>query len=263
MSSAPQLPLLVFSDLDGTLIDHETYSAEAAFPALRRLREKGCGLILASSKTGAEIEHIRAELGWSDWPAIVENGAGLLPAGAAAADDRADYHALRSHLKAVPMLLRQHFRGFGDMTVDELARVTGLDPRAAERAKTRAFSEPGIWSGRDEEREQFLGTLAGTGITAREGGRFLTLSFGQTKAHQMAALVKHYRPARTVALGDAPNDTEMLQAADQGIIVLNPHRAALPRLPGEDTGKIMRTTETGPQGWNTVMLDHLASLNID
>ena len=263
MSSVPPLPLLVFSDLDGTLIDHETYGAAAASPALDMLRKKGCGLILASSKTGAEIAQIREDLGWSEWPAIVENGAGLLPAGSGATRDRSAYYSLLSHLNAMPIELRHHFRGFCDMTIGELVRITGLDPKAAERAQERAFSEPGIWSGTADERDQFLEALAAHGIAAREGGRFLTLSFGDTKAGQMAELISRFAPRHTVALGDAPNDREMLETADTGIIVLNPHRDPLPKLAGEETGQIRRTTDAGPKGWNTAMLDLLSSLDFD
>jgi mannosyl-3-phosphoglycerate phosphatase len=70
--------LIVFSDLDGTLLDHATYSWQAAVPALEALKERGIPLILASSKTSAEIAELRAETGFADCPAIVENGAGLL-----------------------------------------------------------------------------------------------------------------------------------------------------------------------------------------
>ena len=67
-------PLIVFTDLDGTLLDHETYSLEPARPALDRLASEGIPLILASSKTAAEIDRLRAEIGCADFPAIVENG---------------------------------------------------------------------------------------------------------------------------------------------------------------------------------------------
>ena len=43
--------LLVITDLDGTLLDHATYSWAAATPALDLLRTSEAGLILASSKT--------------------------------------------------------------------------------------------------------------------------------------------------------------------------------------------------------------------
>lgn len=263
MSNTRSPFLLVFSDLDGTLIDHDTYCAKAAEPALEKLRDNDCGLILASSKTGPEIARIRDDLGWSDWPAIVENGAGVLPPGAGGAHDSTEYVRLRDHLDALPIILRHQFRGFGDMTTAELSRITGLDQEAAMLAKMRAFSEPGLWSGTAQQRRDFLSGLAENGITAREGGRFLTLSFGQTKACRMAEMIERYSPRRTVALGDAPNDIEMIEAADTGIIVLNPNRAPLPHLPGEDTGQIRRTAATGPQGWNGAVLELLASLDLD
>ena len=50
----PSVPLLVFTDLDGMLIGHETYSWEAARPALNPLRTIGAGTVLASSKTAPE-----------------------------------------------------------------------------------------------------------------------------------------------------------------------------------------------------------------
>ena len=82
ISLEKDLPLIVFSDLDGTLLDHETYSWAAAEPALAALRAQGIPLVLASSKTALEIAPLRAAMGFSHCPAIVENGAGLLAAGA-------------------------------------------------------------------------------------------------------------------------------------------------------------------------------------
>lgn len=246
------LPLLVFSDLDGTLLDHATYRWDAAQPALDALAGRGAGLVLASSKTAPEIRVLQQALGITDWPAIVENGAGVL--GEAAPDTR-DYIAIRAALEAAPH--RDCYQGFGDLSVDEVAALTGLPPEDAARAKNRAFSEPGLWQGGAAEKQQFLDHLATKGIRAREGGRFLTLSMGQTKADQMAAIIARFNPARTLALGDAPNDVEMLQAADHGVIVANPHRPPLPHLPGEGAGRITRTALPGPSGWNAAVLSYL------
>ena len=48
--------IIVFTDLDGTLLHPRTYSFEAAMPALKLIKEKDVPLILCSSKTRAEIE---------------------------------------------------------------------------------------------------------------------------------------------------------------------------------------------------------------
>ncbi|MEQ8899428.1 MAG: HAD hydrolase family protein [Roseovarius sp.] len=239
--------ILIFSDLDGTLLGHDDYSWAPAKPALDALKARGCGVVLASSKTAAEIAPLRAEMGLGDWPAIVENGSGLLKPGDATGSDTDEtpYRDLRARLATLP----PGFRGFGDMGEAEVAEITGLPAPAAALARERRFSEPGLWTGTDAGLERFLQAAAAAGLSARRGGRFLTLSFGGTKAGRMDEIIDTYRPRHTVALGDAPNDTEMLQRADRGVIIRNDAAPPLPPLAGEADGRISRTTEQGPAGW--------------
>ncbi|MGJ8611248.1 MAG: HAD-IIB family hydrolase [Octadecabacter sp.] len=256
------MPLLVFTDLDGTLLSHSDYSWNAARPALERLANIGAGVVLASSKTAPEISELRQDIGLQHWSAIVENGAGVLGPHAQAAADFSVYAQLRAVLSDVSAHLRAMFRGFGDMDVAQVADLTGLSPSAATLAKQRGFSEPGVWSGTPQEKTQFLGEIAVHGVSAREGGRFLTLSFGGTKADQMAQIIADLHPRHTMALGDAPNDVEMLETADFGVIIANPHRAQLPMLKDETPDRIMRTTLAGPDGWNAAVQSHLARLEL-
>jgi mannosyl-3-phosphoglycerate phosphatase len=249
----PHPALIVFTDLDGTLLDHDSYSPAAAEPALAQLRAAGVPVVLATSKTAAEVAPLRERLGFAHVPAIVENGAGLLEPGTEAPPgDR--YKDLRGALDTLPADLRAGFEGFGDWAPEGIADRTGLPPEQAARAAKRKFSEPGLWTGSAADKERFLGALAARGITAREGGRFLTLSFGGTKAERMEEILARYGHPFSVALGDAPNDIEMLERADLGIIVANPHRAPLPPLRGEAEGRIRRTALPGPAGWNDAVL---------
>ncbi|MEM9392685.1 MAG: HAD-IIB family hydrolase [Pseudomonadota bacterium] len=247
-------PLIVFTDLDGTLLDHDTYSYEAARPALQNLARLGAPVILASSKTAAEIAPLREELRLSACPAIVENGAGVLEAASPPDEDSAVYGRLRQALAELPADIRRAYHGFGDMSVAEVADCTGLSLDKAALAKTRAFSEPGLWQGAADRLPGFLKALAQKGIAARQGGRFLTLSFGGTKADRMADILAQFGSPFSIALGDAPNDIEMLERADLGIVIANPHSAALPPLAGETAGRIRRSTKPGPDGWNTEVL---------
>lgn len=239
--------ILIFSDLDGTLLGHDDYSWAPAKPALDALKARGCGVILASSKTAAEIAPLRAEMGLGDWPAIVENGSGLLPPGDVSEDNSEDspYRDLRARVADLP----PGFRGFGDMDAAQVAKATGLPEPAAALAKQRRFSEPGLWTGTDDGLERFLNGAAAAGLSARRGGRFLTLSFGGTKAGRMDEIIDSYQPRHTIALGDAPNDTEMLERADFGVIIRNDAAPPLPPMAGEATGRIRRTAEEGPTGW--------------
>jgi len=244
-------PVVVFSDLDGTLLDHRSYSAEAARPALARLAALGAPVILSSSKTAAEMGPLRRALGLERWPAIVENGAGVLEAGRAADRPAAtEYLRLRGALARLPPHLRTPFRGFGDMSMGAIARATGLPAGEVPAAADRGHSEPGLWQGSEARRSEFIAALAEMGVTAREGGRFLTLSFGGTKADRMPGLAARFGTPLTLALGDAPNDREMIEAADIGVIVANPHGKGLPPLAGEAQGRIRRTRLSGPAGWN-------------
>ncbi|MCA0041939.1 HAD-IIB family hydrolase [Celeribacter litoreus] len=257
--SAPRL--IVFSDLDGTLLDHATYAWDAANEALDKMRELGIPLVLASSKTASEIADLRAQMGFEDVPAIVENGAGLLPAGAGAGADTSEHDAIRKALDELPAELRACYEGFSDWPVEAVADKTGLPLQQAEKAARRQFSEPGLWNGSDEDLAKFEALLGEKGIRARQGGRYLTLSFGATKADQMAAIISGFEPRPvTMALGDAPNDVEMIETADFGIVIRNTHGPGIPPLSGEDDGRIARTERPGPEGWNIAVLERIAQL---
>lgn len=248
-----QVRLIVFTDLDGTLLDHGDYSYSAALPALQALRAQGIPLILASSKTGAEIAPLHHALGLGEWPIIVENGAQRVIPGADM-DDRSIYERLRGALDELPAELRTCYRGFGDMTDAEVAGITGLPPEGAALARLRNFTEPGVWSGDEAGLSAFLSALDEKGIAARRGGRFLTLSYGGTKAQQMASIMADLGCDTAIALGDAPNDREMLETADYGVIIRNDHGPGIPALPGETTGTILRSEAPGPAGWNACVL---------
>ena len=53
---------ILFTDLDGSLLDNDTYSFDEARPALEALRLENIPVILVSGKTRAEIEPLRERL---------------------------------------------------------------------------------------------------------------------------------------------------------------------------------------------------------
>ena len=187
-SSAPTPSAIVFSDLDGTLLDHHSYGWDPARPMLARLAWMGIPVVLASSKTAAEMVPLRAAMGLAAAPLICENGAGVVASGANGLPGHEAYDRLRMILGTVPPALRHQFRGFGDLGEAGISAVTGLPPKDAALAATRAWSEPGVWDGSAEDETAFVAALGAHGVSARRGGRFLTLSFGGSKADRLAQI---------------------------------------------------------------------------
>lgn len=255
--------IIIFTDLDGTLLDHETYSYEAATEALDKLRQREIPLILASSKTAAEIAPLQKAIGFQHCEAIVENGAGTLEPYSAQTHSDEIYQNIISTINSLGADLRAQFQGFSDWSAAEISEQTGLSVKAAEKAKLRQFSEPGLWYGDEKEFAAFRAALLENNLSVQQGGRFLSISYGGSKALQMGKVLTHYQNQKqrvfSIALGDAPNDIEMIEAADRGIIILNREHDGIPDLQGEKIGTISRSSKPGPEGWNESILELLKS----
>lgn len=257
--------LIVFTDLDGTLLDHHSYSWRAAMPAVSRLCGHGIPLILNSSKTAAEISELQRTMGLRA-PFIVENGAAVvIPQGCLGNDDEEVVHFGASHEEVMRSLLVRrkegaHFRCFHDLSVDELVQLTGLSAHGAEQAKQRLGTEPLLWEGTDEELTDFRAALERDGLRLVQGGRFLHAMGCFDKADGARFLLERYRehfgdtPLVSIALGDSPNDQRMLEEADIPVVIrgVNSDQLELPA-----SSRPMRSLKPGPEGWNECVLNLL------
>ena len=100
---------VVFSDLDGTLLDESSYSFKDALPAVRLLQLRAIPLVLCSSKTRAEIEPCRLSL-HNRHPFISENGGGIfIPPGYFSAPFEAMISLYESLVGVSQLFQRQEF----------------------------------------------------------------------------------------------------------------------------------------------------------
>jgi mannosyl-3-phosphoglycerate phosphatase len=269
--------IVVFTDLDGTLLDTRAYTFDDAIPALQVLREKGIPLILCSSKTKTEIEQYRERLG-NDHPFISENGGGIfIPEGyfnLNSIDFPYDVQRRNGYskiglgagyedLRAVIVQLRREgfdVEGFGDMTDERVAEVTGLSLKEASMAKIRDSDEPFLFHGDEKNLPSLLHSIINKGYKYTQG-HFLHVLGDNDKGKAMSILIDLYREKIgelvSIAVGDSPNDTPMLGMADFPILVRKPDGSYDSRM---DTGNIIRAEGIGPHGWNKAVLKVLSMI---
>lgn len=239
---------VVFTDLDGTLLDHDTYSFEPALPALAELRARFIPVIFTTSKTRAETEMWRAMAGNSD-PFIVENGGAIV--------DPPEVIVLGTPYASLVAALREAsaesacpVRGFADSSAEAIAADTTLPLNQVHLAMLREYDEP--FTILDSSRESaLLAAIARRGFRHTRGGRFHHILGGNDKATAVARLIARYGRPRTIGIGDGLNDLDFLRLVDHPIVMPSAHAqnllAALPRA--------VLAPAPGPGGWSRAVLD--------
>jgi mannosyl-3-phosphoglycerate phosphatase len=262
--------ILIFTDLDGSLLDHGDYSFEEARPALEHVNGGGWPLIMVTSKTRPEVVHLQAQLGISQ-PFVVENGAGIFFPPSYAALSLPDpilteglylvrlgtsYDAVRRFLEELPPELS--VVGFGDMTEAEIQEATGFSPQRARMARAREFTEPFLPVDEDKASE-LMARAAARGLKIIRGGRFFHLvGDGQDKG-KAVTLVRDLFQAYwdeaciTIGLGDSLNDLPMLEVVEIPILIPNPHG----RPPDIGWDRLVRAPHPGSRGWGEALLEVL------
>jgi mannosyl-3-phosphoglycerate phosphatase len=261
------MPLVIVTDLDGTLLDHNTYAAGPAMRALDRAKRMGLPVVLCSSKTRAEIEAIRRRLGIAD-PFIPENGGAVVapedyfappPPGSVVAQGRVTLPLGRPYEEVVAVLRdaaaaeRVKVIGFSDMTVSEVAGDCGLPLLDAQLAKLRQYDEPFRLIGADETaRSRFLRFLRRRGVRVVSGGRY-DHAMGDIDKGKAVGVLRTLFAGRgdrvvMIGLGDGLNDLSMLLAVDRPVIVRNDQSGATARL-ARKVATALVTQASGPEGW--------------
>ncbi len=269
---------IVFTDLDGTLLDHETYSFAAALPAIEALQKHQIPIIPNTSKTAAEISVLQREIGLFD-ESVFENGGGMnVPkqaklysllnknASEFGAEDVGDsgyllsFGAERSQVIEIIQKIRQQY-GFNmvllsEMSAQDMSDYTGLDLADAELSLQRLSAEPVVWKDSEANKETFCELVLAAGFKTQMGGRFIHVQGQVTKATAMTQVVGMYQKLYpdneivSVALGDAPNDLDMLEHADISIVIANPHSESLKITRNQN---VFYEPKLGPEGWGAAM----------
>lgn len=261
---------LIFTDLDGTFLNHHNYSFDESFEALKKIREAEIPLIFTTSKTKAEVERLQEKVGIFE-PFIVENGAALfIPEGY----QGFDLSSLLNYEDKKMIVFGQSYatvlafydayketfmmRGFSDMSDGEVSELTGLSQMDLLLAKQRNFTEPFLLH--DESKLEELEILArGYELKITKGGRFYHLMGElQDKGIAVRETIELFQElykekVYSIGLGDSQNDEEMLNQVNMPILIQKYDKSYL----DTDIKNIQKSSYSGSKGWNEMVLKHV------
>jgi mannosyl-3-phosphoglycerate phosphatase len=256
---------IFFTDLDGTLIDHYTYSPEGALEGIELLKERGIPLVPVTSKTFDEVCEIMNLLNLRN-DFVFENGAGLgIYSGSGGFEFTLNSPEIDYLLGFVPMIsgfFGSDLNILNFVSAEELNRLTGLGLSRSELALKRKgsiFFIPRINPSPDEaEIEALNSSLAPEGVKITKGGRFYHLvSLNCGKGEGVKKIIEFYRVKYdrepvTAAAGDSLNDLDMLKVVDYSYVVKKPDTTWL-----KTDFPAIKTQGEGPYGFSEAVKDFL------
>lgn len=271
--------LLIFTDMDGSLLDHTTYSHAAADPLLEFLHVRNIPVIPVTSKTEAEVLFLRKALK-NQHPFIIENGAAVfIPKGyfdrqPKDTKDVGDYWVKefvkpRSHWQKLITQLDDDYSpfyiSFSQLGISGIMEMTGLEHEEAVRASQRGYGEPLVWKGSEHQKRVFSEQLKMKGAQVLQGGRFMHISGCSDKGLAAQWLNAQYQLTsathiETLAIGDSQNDVAMLEQAGIALLIRSPVQA-FPVIQRHE--KTYFSKKYGPEGWVDGVEKILHSLSIN
>lgn len=258
--------LVLFTDLDGTLIDHHTYATRESEGALRLLVDRSVPLVFCSSKTFAEQSNLQDQLGMRQ-PFIFENGSAIaIPEGFfpgklyTAAHRKAGYDiVVFAHADALDLgaTLQQigGFKGYKHASDAELSAATGLSGDALLRARERWFTETLISPLAGERMLEVANLLQAMGYSLSRGGRFFTVQSARVnKGKAVRWMMELFRQSFAqslvfAAIGDSPNDIPMLEVVDVPFLVQRPDQTWAE----VDIPQLIHIQAVGPTGFSAAV----------
>ena len=259
--------VLIFTDLDGSLLHRETFKFDNIKEYLRKLISNGIFIIPNTSKTEKEILEFNYQLG-SSLPYISENGAAIngldllnpdLPKELILSREKDDL--LNIFKNIVPLKLQNKCKWLSEMDKTNQSLIFGLKDKKLKMALDRKYTIPLIFKGSKNERNELSKIIKKDGLYLQEGGRVINLTDRTNKAKALRVFVRFYKKyhknVKTVAVGDNYNDLDMLKTSDFPCLVFN-DKFTLDEI---HINNLITTNKPSPEGWADVIKMALVKIN--
>jgi len=255
---------IIFSDLDGTFLNHKNYSYKNSLSAIKKIKDKKIPLIFCSSRVRTEIEPFYKKLKIKA-PFISENGGAIfIPKKFFNFKFKFDYIEknydvivfgkkyveLRKAFNEIKKETGFTIKGFGDFTIKELSKNAGISLSKAKLAKQREFTEPFII--KKGNLEKIKKKILKKGFKYTKGGRYHYIMGNNDKGKTVKTLLKLFKKQfgkiNSTSVGDGLNDLPMLLTTTKGYQVKNYKGKYNFYNP-----KIIRVNYIGPEGFTQVI----------
>lgn len=226
---------VVFSDLDGTLLD-KNYSFSKSKKAIKFLKNKKIPLILISSKTRAEIEIYRKKMKNKE-PFISENGGAIfIPKNyfdfKFKSKKKDNYFVIELGIpyKKLVEIMKKIDKKFGttsfyEMSAKEISNQIGLDLKEAKLAKKREYDV--VFRIDDKKnKNKIIKEIKKNGFNYTEGGNYFHFLGENNKGKAAKILIRMFKKQnkniKTFSFGDSKNDFPLLKSTDKSFLVKGP-----------------------------------------
>jgi mannosyl-3-phosphoglycerate phosphatase len=264
---------IIFTALQGALVDSGTQSWAAASEALAEVARHRVPLVISTTETRAQIEPLRRKIEHSH-PFITESGGGLfLPDGyfSLALEGAArvaryfcvpfgqPYAATSEALAEIAAAARAGVVGYSQMSARELAQNTSKSLREAELSRDREFSERFFFAGEvPAAATRFAEAARQRGWNAIPGEPFWELRSGNDQGRAVRYLMQLYRKSMrsrlsSVGIGSAVADLPLLLAVDHPVILPDSQGRLRPELIARLRNAVCGSLP-GAAGWNEEIL---------
>ena len=258
--------LIIFTDLDGSLLHRDTFQFSEIKDYLLYLISKGIQIIPNSSKTEKEILSFNQELG-ADLPYILENGSAIHGLNLLNINfpnkiilSREKNEILQIFNIKVPENLRNKCEFISEMSKKKQMEIFGLPGDKLKDAIERKFSIPLLFKGDKIDKNKMFKVLKKNSLTFQEGGRVINLCDNVNKVKSMNKVINFFKRiennVKVIAVGDSYNDLEMLRNSDIPCLVFNDQF----KLDQININNLIVSNKPSPEGWADVVKKALVKL---
>ncbi len=254
-----KLSILIFTDLDGTLLHRDTFKFDVIKNYIKDIISDRIYVIPNTSKTDREILSFNQKLGEA-LPYIAENGSAIkglnlinknLPKELILSKQKEELISIFEN--EVPENLKIKCKWLSKMNKESQLKVLGLPEDQLTNALDRKYTVPFIFNGNKNEKNELSKILKYKGLTIQEGGRVINLCDKVSKAKAMQIFIRFFKKnnenIKTIAVGDNYNDLDMLKISDYPCLVFNDQF----RLDQIFIDNLISTNKPSPEGWADVI----------